>query len=339
MTPTAASLEKKRLRDRRAQHAARARRDTQLQALQQRVEQGDKIQAQLEVEVQQLRTALDTLRAENLQLRRQHTAAIELLSGSSELIQEGANGQISHHHSSPSLPQKQLDDCSPSSTWSRVPQNFPEDSLSASLMPWLLCPAVVTHLSDTPCGPDILYGSHTNPLSNAIHIAFSCALHGTLNDPERLALGYLTYIVSKWRVEPSQERFDRLPEFMRSTQLQTSQPHQAIIDGCIWPRMRDNLIEQNLPDAQIHSKIGYMISAMRLTWPKNMTLLRPRPDGELCIRTDFIQTFMRLENWSLTTEFVSEHSDMVSCMSWSPMPSQESPDEHSRVRIVPTVHE
>lgn len=191
MTPTAASLEKKRLRDRRAQHAARARRDTQLQALQQRVEQGDKIQAQLEVEVQQLRTALDTLRAENLQLRRRHTAAIELLSGSSELAQEGANGQISQNHSSPVLPQKQLDDCSPSSTWSRVPQNFPEDSLSASLMPWLLCPAVVTHLSDTPCGPDILYGSHTNPLSNAIHIAFSCALHGTLNDPERLALGEL----------------------------------------------------------------------------------------------------------------------------------------------------
>lgn len=151
--------------------------------------------------------------------------------------------------------------------------------------------------------------------------------------------GYLTYIVAKWRVEPSQERFDRLPHFMRSTELQTSQPHRAIIDGCIWPQMRDNFIKQHLPDAQLHSKIRYMSSAMRLRWPKNTTLLKPQTNGELCIRTDFIQAFMRLENWSLTTQFVSDHFEMVDGMSWSPIPSQESPDEHSRVRIIPTGHD
>lgn len=338
MTSTATSLEKKRLRDRRAQHAARARRDTQLRVLQQRLEQRDKSQAQLEVEVQQLRTELAAVRTENAELRRRQSAVIDVLSNCSQDVPLCADGETSHNHCLPDFNQEQLDNSSPCSKWSQLPQNLPEDSLSVSLMPWLLCPAVVTHLSETPCAPDILYGSHANPLSNAIHIALSCALHGTLGDPERLALGYLTYIVAKWRVEPSQERFDRLPGFMRSTELQTSQPHQAIIDGCIWPQMRDNLIRLNLTDAQLHSKLRYMSLAMRLRWPKNMALLRPRADGALRIRTDFLQAFMCLDNWSLTTQFVSEHSDLVDGMCWSPISSREFLDEHSRVRIVPADH-
>jgi FtsZ-binding cell division protein ZapB len=198
MTSTTASLEKKRLRDRRAQHAARARRDIQLHVLQQRVEQSDRSQAQLEAEVQQLRTAMDALRTENAKLRRRHTAVLQLLSDSNEFASSCPDGQKSHNDRSPSFDREQLDDSSSCSIWSRLPLNLPEDSLSASLMPWLLCPAVVTHLSETPSGPDILYGSHTNPLSNAIHIAFSCALHGTVNDPERLALGE-SHVPTCWK--------------------------------------------------------------------------------------------------------------------------------------------
>lgn len=189
MTSTATSLEKKRLRDRRAQHAARARRDTQLRVLQQRLEQRDKSQAQLEVEVQQLRTELAAVRTENAELRRRQSAVIDVLSNCSQDVPLCADGETSHNHCLPDFNQEQLDNSSPCSKWSQLPQNLPEDSLSVSLMPWLLCPAVVTHLSETPCAPDILYGSHANPLSNAIHIALSCALHGTLGDPERLALG------------------------------------------------------------------------------------------------------------------------------------------------------
>jgi len=74
----------------------------------------------------------------------------------------------------------------------RMPQGTLDDGLSKTFSPWLLCPAVVT-LDDTPVAADLLYGSHANPLSNAIHIALSCAVQGAFGDPERLAQGQSRY--------------------------------------------------------------------------------------------------------------------------------------------------
>ena len=259
------SLQKKRLRDRRAQNAVRERREAHLRALEERMElcarEHGQVQDQQTRDADRLNVlcaALDAIRAENAALRRRQSAVIHLLSGSDP-----------EHDTSTPPPPPPLTQChtpetdalstivadtdtdphhaaNQSPAWTRLPQGTVDDSLSQSLVPWLLFPAVVAPSDDTPAALDILYGSNTNPLSNAIYIGDSCALQGLLGDPERLALGkflisahgseshrmqlnrcspgYLTYIVAKWRLGPTQERFDRLPQFMRSTDLQTSQP-------------------------------------------------------------------------------------------------------------------
>jgi hypothetical protein len=65
----------------------------------------------------------------------------------------------------------------------------PRCSLLFEFAPWLLCTAVVLPLDDTPRASEILYGSHANPLSNAIHVSMSCSLQGIMSDPERLGFG------------------------------------------------------------------------------------------------------------------------------------------------------
>ena len=96
------------------------------------------------------------------------------------------------------------------------------------------------------------------------------------------------------------------------------------------------MIKQCLTDAQLHEKLRALFSALKLIWPKSLPVLEAHETGAHTTRTGFLKTFARLEHWSVTAAFVSEHPDLVNGMAWSPLPEQESPDRHSRVRVIPS---
>jgi len=154
-----------------------------------------------------------------------------------------------------------------------------------------------------------------------------------------MVLGWLTYILVKWRLHPTQDCFDRLPHFMQPTDLQTCQAHPSVIDGIIWPQMRDNFIKAGSNGQGLHHVLRALCPAMKLTWPKNTPLLEPQGSGGLVMRSDFPQTFTQLENWSISPEFARDHPDLVTGMTWVPIPNNAFPssgEARPRLRIVPS---
>src|SRR6201986_4874740 len=97
----------------------------------------------------------------------------------------------------------------------------------------------VTESPDVPSPLELLHGSKHNQLANAIHDRLRMR---ACREPERLAYGWLEYLIIKWYSEPTPTRFRRVPDFLKPRPEQLSHPHARCIDGIIWPKLRVNLI-------------------------------------------------------------------------------------------------
>ena len=62
--------------------------------------------------------------------------------------------------------------------------------------------------------------------------------------------------LAAWRMYPSADTLAALPEFLRPTQLQLSLPHPAVIDWCIFPFLRNKLIEYHRSDPALDEICG-----------------------------------------------------------------------------------
>ncbi|KAI9742488.1 MAG: hypothetical protein M1818_004022 [Claussenomyces sp. TS43310] len=124
--------------------------------------------------------------------------------------------------------------------------------------------------------------------------------------PEKLAILYIMFLLMRWQISPTQENYDRLPEWLtpRSSQLFT--PHAAWIDHLPFPCMRDKLVSD-------YSSYQYLFdeffipftSTLSLNWPYEPTdaLLKAANSEELMINPVFERHLRRLENWSLGPAF------------------------------------
>lgn len=54
------------------------------------------------------------------------------------------------------------------------------------------------------------------------------------NLPEQVAVLYIMFLLMRWHVAPTQENFDRVPEWIRPTKSQVEIPHPAWIDYLPW---------------------------------------------------------------------------------------------------------
>ncbi|PWY85913.1 hypothetical protein BO70DRAFT_217892 [Aspergillus heteromorphus CBS 117.55] len=154
----------------------------------------------------------------------------------------------------------------------------------------------------SPSPLDLLYGTKSNPLANAI---YTFSLHRPLRDPERLAFGWLSYHYAKWLTSPSPTTFIKLAPFMRPTPEQLTIPHPASLDLIIWPALRGNLIrEWGAYARQKDDLFGILACCIRVRWPWGRSVLERDERNELVIRGEFLETFMRLDGWGITREFV-----------------------------------
>ncbi|KAH8762874.1 hypothetical protein F5882DRAFT_415486 [Hyaloscypha sp. PMI_1271] len=124
--------------------------------------------------------------------------------------------------------------------------------------------------------------------------------------PEKVAVLYVMFLVMRWQIAPTQENYDRLPEWFtpRPSQLFTS--HPAWIDHLPWPKMRDRLVRDYNPRDYLFDNFFIpFTTTLSLNWPYEPTdtLLSSPENDELTINPVFERHLRRLENWSLGPAF------------------------------------
>ncbi|XP_014551084.1 hypothetical protein COCVIDRAFT_71085, partial [Bipolaris victoriae FI3] len=161
---------------------------------------------------------------------------------------------------------------------------------------------------------DILFGSKTNYLANKIHRAVR---RGRVAEPERLAYGWLLYLYSKWRINPTKESYDLVPEFLKPIPEQITINHPPIFDMILWPVIRCNLLHK-IGDREDRTFVGLeeifdtFSCCAKIRWPWGKEIIEPSgQDGIFQVRTEFLDTFTKLEGWGLTSHFISTYGDLL----------------------------
>jgi hypothetical protein len=199
------------------------------------------------------------------------------------------------------------------------------------LPPWCLTPLVDDrhsvlniHLSPWPgqqqliaSSPDIDVVSPVDILFGSKHNAFTTCIQRSLprwpcRAPERLAVAWLIYAFSKWRAEPTAERYLRLPAYIRPVTEQILLPHLSYLDLIVWERLRTNLIRKYRDyEHDIEGVFGTLLRCLRVRWPWGEDFLEPGDDGGLRMSPQFFDMFTRVEGWGLTEEFVQTYPALV----------------------------
>lgn len=130
--------------------------------------------------------------------------------------------------------------------------------------------------------------------------------------PEQVAVLYSMFLLMRWQIYPTQENYERLPEWFtpRPTQLLTA--HPAWMDYVPWPRMRDRLATSH----QEYPFDNWFIPFTRglsVNWPYEATdcLLSAGNSDELLINPVFERHLRNLSNWSLGPMFAEAYPSLV----------------------------
>ncbi|KAF9886329.1 hypothetical protein FE257_011588 [Aspergillus nanangensis] len=130
--------------------------------------------------------------------------------------------------------------------------------------------------------------------------------------PEQVAVLYIMFLLMRWQIYPTQENYNRMPEWLtpRATQLLT--PHPAWIDYLPWPRMRDRVVTTYQDFPFEHWFIPFT-RTLSVNWPYEATdcLLSTGDDNELIINPVFERHFSNLNNWTLGPAFAEAYPTLV----------------------------
>lgn len=124
--------------------------------------------------------------------------------------------------------------------------------------------------------------------------------------PERVAVLYIMFLVMRWQIAPTQENYDRLPDWMTPLPSQIYTSHATWIDHVPFPKMRDYLV-RNFDPVQFSFDDFFVpfTTTLSLSWPYEGTdTLLQSPDGdELMINPVFERHLRNLDNWKLGDAF------------------------------------
>lgn len=150
-------------------------------------------------------------------------------------------------------------------------------------------------------------GVYTHPMSR-----FFTDILSTFPDisspPEQVAILYVMFLVMRWEVSPSQETYERLPEWIRPIASQLYTPHPIWIDYLPWPGLRDKLVAC-YPRFPFDNFFIPYTTTVSLNWPYRLmnTLSTKADTEELAINPVFEEHLRDLGNWSLGPAFAKAH--------------------------------
>jgi len=138
--------------------------------------------------------------------------------------------------------------------------------------------------------------------------------------PEQIAVLYVMFLVMRWQISPSQENYDRLPEWVTPRASQLFNPHPAWIDHLPWPRMRDKMVYM-YPNIPFDTWFIPYTTTLSLNWPYEPTdTLISLPDSEeLSINPVFERHVRDLNNWSLGPAFAKAFPMLVETTKIKPL--------------------
>ncbi|PLB44236.1 hypothetical protein P170DRAFT_502878 [Aspergillus steynii IBT 23096] len=178
------------------------------------------------------------------------------------------------------------------------------------LCPWLSRPDLVIASPPHPSPLALLYGTRRNWLADQIHRSIR---QRAIRDSECLAVGWLAYNFSKWRVSPNPETFARLATFQRPTLAQLQHGHPVGLDLLPWPQLRSNLA-QTWHRYDYAELTGYLSCCMKVRWPWGEEILEPDEDDNMQIRRKFVDVFTCETGLGLTDEFISKFPELLEGM-------------------------
>ncbi|KAJ5752667.1 hypothetical protein N7520_009584 [Penicillium odoratum] len=148
--------------------------------------------------------------------------------------------------------------------------------------------------------------------------------------PEQVAVLYTMFLLMRWQIYPTQENYDRLPEWLTPRPTQLFQPHPAWIDYIPWPRMRDRITTSH-QDYPFDNWFIPFTRGMSVNWPYEATdcLLSAGDSDELLINPVFERHMRNLNNWSLGTLFAETYPGLVDTTRIRPELRQGNSPTHS----------
>lgn len=135
--------------------------------------------------------------------------------------------------------------------------------------------------------------------------------------PEQVAVLYIMFLVMRWQISPTQENYDRLPDWMTPRASQIFTPHPVWVDHLPWPRMRDQMV-QLYPEISLDNFFIPYTTTLSLNWKYEAsdTLLNMGGAGvggnnggseggaeEFSINPVFERHLRDLSNWTLGPAF------------------------------------
>ena len=130
--------------------------------------------------------------------------------------------------------------------------------------------------------------------------------------PEQTATLFCMFMNMRWHITPTQENYERVPEWFRPTPAQLFTAHPAWIDHIPWPRMRDKLVANYL-DYPFENWFIPFTSELSVNWPYDTVdcLLSTSEKDDPVINPVFERHIRRIENWSVGPAFADAFPDLV----------------------------
>ncbi|KAL8808260.1 MAG: hypothetical protein Q9200_004352 [Gallowayella weberi] len=128
--------------------------------------------------------------------------------------------------------------------------------------------------------------------------------------PEQVAVLYIMFLIMRWQISPTQENYDRLPDWVTPRPSQLFTPHPAWVDHLPWPRMRDRMVHL-YPDISLNDFFIPYTTTLSLNWkyePSDALLSIGHGHGngngeEFSINPVFERHLRDLNNWTLGPAF------------------------------------
>ncbi|KAJ9608971.1 hypothetical protein H2200_006742 [Cladophialophora chaetospira] len=130
--------------------------------------------------------------------------------------------------------------------------------------------------------------------------------------PNQTGTLFCMFSLMRWQIHPTQENYERLPDWLRPTPAQIYTSHPAWVDHIPWPRLRDKIIG-NHQDYPFENWFLPFTSGLSVNWPYDPVdcLLSTSEQDEPVMNPVFERHVRRLENWSLGPLFAEAFPQLV----------------------------
>ncbi|KAH6988327.1 hypothetical protein BKA56DRAFT_578631 [Ilyonectria sp. MPI-CAGE-AT-0026] len=191
--------------------------------------------------------------------------------------------------------------------WKSVPLSICRTELLTKYAPWAKDITQITLAPDLPSVQDLVFDPSENMLATSIR---ACLQAWNFAGPESVAAGWLIYSFVKWSIDPTAERFARIPATLRPTSTQLEVAHDSFLDLIVWPAVRVNIIK-NQQRYNMAEVLALFAESLKVRWPKDEDYLELNSNAELVVRQKFIDNFLDEGGWVLCSKFVKEYPQLA----------------------------